>query len=91
LRSIGELRTERSRHTFVQGLHRLELTWDRVRYPVGPDGVRLEVEVKSSLADRYLTGASAELRDLLGNSLERARRGKVRELCDRLYPELART
>lgn len=88
LRAIGRLRNDRSRHTYVGGLHRLELTWDDVAFPVGPREVRIEVEVKSKLAHRRLAKADDELRALFGDDLRRPKRGKVRELCERLYPEL---
>ena len=88
LRPIGRLSNQRSRHTYVQGLHRLEVTWDRLEFPVGPEEVRVEVEVKSRHAARHLDLADAELRELFGDALRPARRGKVRELCERLYPEL---
>jgi uncharacterized protein YjbK len=86
--AIGQLHNERSRHTYVQGLHRLELTWDSLAYPVGPHEVRIEVEVKSKLAERYLRRVDEELRSLFGDDLVRPQRGKVKELCARLYPEL---
>ena len=35
-----------------------------------------------------LARADAELRQLFGDDLVQAERGKVRELCERLYPEL---
>jgi len=88
LHEIGQLRNDRSRHTYVQGLHRLELTWDRLEFPTGPAETRVEVEVKSRHAHRYLEQADEELRRLLGADLRPVSRGKVRELCERLYPEL---
>ena len=88
LSSIGRIRTERSRHTYADGLHVLELSWDRVQYPVGPDETRLELEVKSDPAERYLADADAFLRELFAPDLQPVERGKVRELCERLYPEL---
>ena len=88
LHAIGDIRNDRSRHTYVQGLHRLELTWDQLEYPVGPAETRVEVEVKSRLAERYLSQAEEDLRTLFGDDLEAPARGKVRELCIRLYPEL---
>lgn len=36
LEEIGELHNDRSIHMYASGLLRLELTWDRLRYPVGP-------------------------------------------------------
>lgn len=88
LHAIGTLRNNRSMHEYVQGLHRLELSWDRLEYPVGPGEVRLEVEVKSEFAERYLDAADGQLRELFGSALAPPERGKVRELCERLYPEL---
>jgi hypothetical protein len=46
------------------------------------------VEVKWEHAERTLGRADAELQELLGPDLVPAERGKVRELCERLYPEL---
>jgi inorganic triphosphatase YgiF len=89
LHPIGQLRNHRSTHTYVHGLHRLELSWDRLEFPVGPDQIRLELELKSDHTELYLEQADAELRRLFGDDLVPAERGKVRELCDRLYPELA--
>jgi hypothetical protein len=88
LHAIGELRNSRSSHTYVQGLHRLELTWDRLTYPVGPAEVRVEVEARSESAGRFLERVDAELRELFGKSLRPATQGKSRELCVRLYPDL---
>jgi hypothetical protein len=88
LHAIGELRNNRSSHTYVQGLHRLELTWDRLTYPVGPPEVRVEVEARSESAGRFLERVDVELRELFGKSLRPATQGKSRELCARLYPDL---
>jgi hypothetical protein len=88
LHRIGVIRNDRSTHEYVNGLHRLELTWDRLEYPVGPRETRVEVEVKWEHAERTLGRADAELQELLGPDLVPAERGKVRELCERLYPEL---
>jgi hypothetical protein len=44
--------------------------------------------LKSDHTELYLEEADAELRRLFGDDLVPAERGKVRELCDRLYPEL---
>src|SRR5262249_55441697 len=88
LHAIGELRNDRSRHTYVRGLLRLELTWDRLEYPIGRRETRVEVEAKSRSALRYLTLADEELRRLFADDLDSPRRGKVKELCARLYPEL---
>jgi uncharacterized protein YjbK len=91
LHAIGQITNDRSRHAYVQGLHRLELTWDRLEYPVGPPETRVEVEVKSEFARRYLSRAQDELCELFAGNLEPPARGKVRELCARLYPELVPT
>lgn len=88
LREIGQLRTERSAHTYVNGLHRLELAWDRVQFPTGPDQVRLEVEMKSGTAASRLTRARDRLGELFGDDLVDRPRGRMRELCARLYPDL---
>jgi inorganic triphosphatase YgiF len=89
LREIGRLRNRRSAHTYASGLHRLELTWDRLEYPTGPAESRLEVEVKSDATRRYLARVADELEKVYGSALVKPRRGKVKELCIRLYPELA--
>ena len=89
LESIGEVRNDRSTHSYVRGLHRLELTWDRLDYPVGPPETRLEVEVKSRPARRFLKAVQAELDAIYGGALVSPPRGKVKELCDRLYPDVA--
>jgi inorganic triphosphatase YgiF len=88
LRDIGSLRNRRSMHTYRQGLHVVELTWDRVTYPIGDGETRLEVETKSPQAARFLTGFDADLRALYAPHLSRAPHGKSRELCRRLYPDL---
>ena len=85
---IGLIRNDRSTHRYVNGMHELELTWDRLEYPVGPGQTRVELEVKWEHAERALARADAELRELFGDDLVQAERGKVRELCERLYPEL---
>jgi uncharacterized protein YjbK len=85
---IGLIRNDRSTHRYVNGMHELELTWDRLEYPVGPGQTRVELEVKWEHAERALARADAELRQLFGDDLVQAERGKVRELCERLYPEL---
>src|SRR3954451_5702915 len=82
LHQIGELRNRRSSHQYEHGLHLLELSWDHVEYPLGPEEVRLEVELKSAFAERYLEQADAELRALFGSDLTTPERGKVRELCE---------
>jgi hypothetical protein len=88
LHEIGRLANSRSSHSYVQGLHRLEATWDRLTYPVGESEVRLEVEAHSRASGRYLERADRELRSLFGDDLAEARQGKSRELCGRLYPDL---
>ncbi len=87
LEGIGELRNRRSAHLYVQGLHQLELTWDRLTYPVGAPEVRLEVEVKRRGAAGHLAAVDRELRALYGKKLDSAPYGKSHELARRLYPE----
>jgi uncharacterized protein YjbK len=86
--AIGALRNRRSEHRYEHGLHRLELTWDELEFPTGPPEVRLEVEAASPAAERLLEQAANELRALFGDSLVEPERGKTRELCERLYPDL---
>lgn len=88
IHAIGQLRNDRSSHVYVQGLHRLELTWDRLAYPLGPPEARIEVEVRTAEAARFLAEVEGNLCALFGDDLVRAPRGKSRELCSRLYPEL---
>jgi uncharacterized protein YjbK len=85
---VGALRNRRSEHRYEHGLHRLDLTWDELEYPTGPPEIRLEVEAHSEPAERLLDRVAMELRALLGDSLVKPDRGKTRELCERLYPEL---
>jgi inorganic triphosphatase YgiF len=85
---IGTIRNRRSRHRYEHGLHRLELTWDNLEFPVGPPQVRLEVEARSDTAERLLGQVAAELRRLFDDRLQSPERGKIRELCKRLYPDL---
>ena len=85
---IGAIRNRRSEHRYRHGLHRLELTWDELEFPCGPPQIRLEVEARSDTAEHLLEQASEELRALFGDRLQEPQRGKVRELCERLYPEL---
>lgn|SRR5436190_2859900 len=85
---IGQLRNRRSQHRYEHGLHSLELTWDELEFPTGAPQIRLEVEARSKLAERLLKQADAELRELHGECLVAPERGKTRELCERLYPEL---
>ena len=88
LEPIGELKNRRSSHLYVQGMHRLELTWDRLTFPVGDPQVRLEVETKREGSARFIADVDADLRRLFGKRLARAEHGKAKELCVRLYPEL---
>jgi CYTH domain len=88
LKPIGALRNRRSEHRYEHGLHRLDLTWDELEFPRGPPETRLEVEARSELAERLLEQAATELLDLFGQELVTPERGKIRELCERLYPEL---
>jgi hypothetical protein len=88
LHAIGELRNHRSSHMYVQGLHRLELTWDRLVYPVGPPQTRVEVEARTEAEARFLERVDAELQELFSGRLTPATQGKSRELCERLYPDL---
>jgi hypothetical protein len=88
LHGIGELVNDRSLHVYANGLHRLELTWDRLAYPLGPPETRLEVEARTEAAARFLDRVDEELRGLFGKALTPASQGKSRELCERLYPEL---
>ena len=88
LHAIGALRNRRSEHRYEHGLHRLDLTWDELEYPTGPPQTRLEVEAHSDVAARLLEQAATELAALFGDELQPPVRGKTRELCERLYPEL---
>ncbi len=88
LHQIGGLTNDRSSHVYATGLHRLELTWDCLTYPVGPRQTRLEVEATNEAAARFFDEVDDELRALFGKSLQPAEQGKSRELCLRLYPEL---
>ena len=85
---IGAIRNRRWEHRYVHGLHRLELTWDELEFPTGPPQIRLEVEARSDTAERLLNQAGKELRAVFGDRLETPKRGKTRELCERLYPDL---
>jgi inorganic triphosphatase YgiF len=85
---VGALRNRRSEHRYEHGLHRLELTWDEIEFPTGPPELRLEVEARSEAAERLLDRAATELREMFGDGLVEPERGKTRELCERLYPEL---
>jgi hypothetical protein len=85
---IGAIRNRRSAHRYEHGLHRLELTWDELEFPTGPSQIRLEVEARSDMTDHLLDQAASELRAVFGERLEPPKRGKIRELCERLYPDL---
>jgi inorganic triphosphatase YgiF len=85
---VGELRNRRSEHRYEHGLNRLDLTWDEIEFPTGPPEIRLEVEANSEAAERLLDQAATELRAVFGDVLAEPERGKTRELCERLYPEL---
>jgi inorganic triphosphatase YgiF len=88
LEMIGELKNRRSSHLYVQGLHRLELAWDRITYPVGEPEARLEVEAKRQRAARFMADVDRELRAVYGKRLQPAGHGKAKELCRRLYPDV---
>jgi uncharacterized protein YjbK len=85
---IGELENRRSSHDYVQGLHHVELCWDRLRFPLGPPQTRLELETQSSASGRFIAAFDRELRVMFGKHLIEAEHGKAKELCVRLYPEL---
>jgi len=85
---IGELENRRSTHDYVQGLHRVELCWDRLRFPIGPTQTRLELETQSKAAARFIGAFDRDLRDLFGDDLSDVDYGKAKELCLRLYPEI---
>jgi inorganic triphosphatase YgiF len=85
---IGQLRNRRSRHRYAHGLHRLELTWDELEFPTGEPETRLEVEARAETAERLLELAAEELGALFGDALVAPEKGKARELCERLYPDL---
>ena len=88
LERIGELKNRRSSHLYVQGLHRVELTWDRLTFPLGDDQVRLEVETKRRRSAHFIAEIDRELHRLFGQRLRVARHGKAKELCVRLYPDV---
>ncbi len=88
LAMIGELENRRSTHDYVQGLHHVELCWDRLRFPLGPTQIRLELETKNDYAGRFIGDFDRELREIFNGSLRDAEFGKAKELCVRLYPEL---
>ncbi|MFL5928821.1 MAG: CYTH domain-containing protein [Gaiellaceae bacterium] len=85
---VGALRNRRSEHRYEHGLHRLDLTWDELEYPTGPSEIRLEVEASSEPTERLLDRVATELRAVFGDDLLEPEKGKTRELCERLYPEL---
>ena len=72
----------------MQGLHRLELAWDRITYPVGEPEARLEVEAKRQRAARFLAEVHASCCKLYGKKLVPAPHGKAKEMCRRLYPDM---
>ena len=84
IRSIGDLRNERSVHTYGANGQSLELVWDRLEYPTGPAETRLEVEAANAESVELLALADEQLRKVLGRDLETSPRGKARELCARL-------
>lgn len=88
LEPIGKIQNRRTTHLFVQGLHRLEMAWDRISYPVGQPEVRLEVEAKRQAAARYLGDVDRQLRSMYGKTLQPAPHGKAKEMCTRLYPDV---
>jgi hypothetical protein len=88
LAMIGELENRRSTHDYVQGLHHVELCWDRLRFPLGPTQIRLELETKNDYAGRFIGDFDRELREIFNGALSDAEYGKAKELCVRLYPEL---
>jgi inorganic triphosphatase YgiF len=88
LHPIGQIRNRRSQHRYAHGLHRLDLTWDELEFPTGPEQTRLEVEAQGEGAERLLEQAAKELTGLFADDLVAPDRGKTRELCERLYPEL---
>jgi hypothetical protein len=85
---IGQLRNRRSKHRYAHGLNRLDLTWDELEFPSGPPQTRLEVEARAASTERLLSQAAGELAELFRGDLVSPKRGKTRELCERLYPEL---
>ena len=85
---IGELENRRSTHDYVQGLHHVEMCWDRLRFPLGPPQIRLELETMSDAAGRFIGDFDAELRAIFAGELRDAEYGKAKELCVRLYPEM---
>lgn len=87
LERIGELKNRRSSHLYVQGLHRVELTWDRLTFPLGEPQTRLEVETKRRRSAAFISQIDEELKALFGKRLRQARHGKAKELCVRLYPD----
>jgi hypothetical protein len=86
--AVGALRNRRSEHRYEHGLHRLDLSWDSLEFPTGPPETRLEVEARSTTAERLLARAAADLDAIFGGDLVEPAKGKTRELCERLYPEL---
>ena len=62
--------------------------WDRLRFPLGPPQIRLELETKNDHAGRFISDFDRELREIFNGHLSDAEYGKAKELCVRLYPEL---
>ena len=88
LRCVGQIRNRRSVHRYRSAQFDLELVWDRLAYPVGAPETRIEVEAMTAASVMLLQTADAQLRAAFGDRLEPVTRGKCRELCARLYPEL---
>lgn len=88
LAEIGEIENRRSSHFYTQGLHRIELCWDRIEFPLGEPQIRLEIETKSETAGRFIRSFDEELRLIHGDRLRPASHGKAKEMCLRLYPEI---
>ena len=85
---IGELQNRRSTHEYVQGLHRVEMCWDRLNFPLGPPQIRLELETQSTASGRFISSFDEGLRRVFGDTIGDADYGKAKELCVRLYPEI---
>lgn len=88
LAAIGEIENRRSSHLYTQGLHRVELCWDRIQFPLGEPQIRLEIETQSEAAGRFIRSIDEELRLIFGDVLRPASHGKAKEMCLRLYPEI---
>jgi uncharacterized membrane protein YhiD involved in acid resistance len=88
LAAIGALRNDRSTHLYADEDHSLELAWDQLEYPTGGPETRVEVEALSTESAELLVRADEDLRKLYGSSLRWPQRGKARELCARVHPDL---